>query len=102
MSGSVTSGVLSVVYSTSGHQYKNIYSSGKESLELNSGFYPESYNEVFKQLMLSEETWINYDNKTLPVIIKTSSIKYKTQLDDKLINYNIEVDFAFDKINLTN
>jgi hypothetical protein len=103
VSGSVSSfGVLSVDYSTAGHQYKNIYSSGKESLELNSGFYPESYNEVFKQLMLSEETWINYDNKTLPVNIKTSSIKYKTQLDDKLINYNIEVDFAFDKINLAN
>jgi hypothetical protein len=102
VSGSVTSGVLSVDYSTSVHQYKNIYSSGKELLELNSGFYPESYNEVFKQLMLSEETWINYDNKTLPVNIKTSSIKYKTQLDDKLINYNIEVDFAFDKINLAN
>lgn len=103
VSGSVSSiGVLSVDYSTSGHQYKNMYSSGKESLELNSGFYPESYNEIFKQLMLSEETWINYENKTLPVNIKTSSIKYKTQLDDKLINYSIEVDFAFDKINLAN
>jgi hypothetical protein len=95
-------GVLTTGYSTSSHQYKNIYSSGKESLELNSGFYPESYNEIFKQLMLSEVTWINYENKTLPVNIKTSSIKYKTQLNDKLINYNIEVDFAFDKINLTN
>lgn len=95
-------GVPNTGYSTSSHQYKNIYSSGKESLQLNSGFYPESYNEIFKQLMLSEVTWINYDNKTLPVNIKTSSIKYKTQLDDKLINYNIEVDFAFDKINLAN
>jgi len=29
----------------------------------------------------------------------SSSLAFKTKLDDKLINYKIELEFAFDKIN---
>lgn len=95
-------GVYNTTYDTSNHQYRNIYVSGKESLRLSSGFYRESYNEIFRQLMLSEVLWIEYDNVTLPANIKASSIKYKTQLNDKLINYEIDLEFAFDKINSIN
>lgn len=95
-------GVYNTTYDTGVHQYRNIFVSGKESMKLNTGFYPESYNEVFRQLMLSEVVWIEYKDKTLPVNIKSSSLNYKTQLNEKLINYNIDIDFAFDKINTVN
>ena len=81
------------------HQYKILNKTGKEKLTINSGYYPESFNEVFKQLLLSEEVWIEYDNKTLPVNITNSSFNYKTHLNDKLINYTLDLDFAFDTIN---
>ena len=70
-----------------------------QTLSLNTGFYPEEYNEVFRQLYLSENIWIGFEGKTLPVTIKSQSFNYKTRLNDKLINYTIDIEFGFDKIN---
>tara|TARA_R110000744_G_scaffold2627_5_gene10483 strand:+ start:2016 stop:3167 length:1152 start_codon:yes stop_codon:yes gene_type:complete len=86
-------------YATNRHQYSTFHVNGKEKLSLNTGFYPESYNEVFRQMSLSDKIWIKYNEKTLPVRLMSSSLAFKTKLDDKLINYKIELEFAFDKIN---
>lgn len=86
-------------YNTFEHQDKTFNINAKESLSLNTGFYPEEYNEVFRQFTLSERVWIEYDNKTLPVTVKSSDFSFQTKLNDKLINYTIDVEFAFDKIN---
>ena len=86
-------------YSISNHQYKTLYKEAKESLTINSGFYPESYNEAFKQLLLSEQVWINYKGQTLPCKIKDSSISFQDRLTEKNINYTMNIEFAFDKIN---
>ena len=43
--------------------------------------------------------WINYENNTLPVNIKSSDMSFKTRLNDSLIEYNIELEFAYDTIN---
>lgn len=87
-------------YNTYEHQYKTFNVNAKESLTLNTGFYPEEYNEVFKQMMLSERVWIEYDNKTLPVKLMSNDFSFRTRLNDKLINYTIQIEFAFDKINI--
>jgi hypothetical protein len=86
-------------YSINSRQNKVFNKTGIESLKLNTGFYPESYNEIFRQLTLSEEVWINYDGNTLPITVKSSSLNYKTSVNDKLINYTIDVEFANNKIN---
>ena len=54
---------------------------------------------MFRQLLLSDKVWIEINSQTLPVNIASSSLQFKTQLNDKLINYTIDVDYAFDKIN---
>ena len=84
-------------YSTNNHQSKILTKQGNERLTLNSGFYPEDNNEVFRQLLLSETVWIGEDE--LPCNIVNSSFQFKTQLNDKLINYTLEIEYAFDKIN---
>ena len=86
-------------YDTRRHQQKILTKNGSEKLTLNTGFYPEEYNEVFKQMQLSEDCWIEINSQTLPINVSSSSLNYKTHLNDKLINYTIEVDFAFDTIN---
>ena len=91
--------VASGSYSINNHQYKTLTKQGQESLVLNTGYVKEAYNEVFRQLMLSEQVWINYDSQTLPIKIASSSLKFKDELNDKLIDYTINVEFAFDKIN---
>jgi len=86
------------VYSINEHQKKVFSKMGSETMSLNTGFYPESYNEVFRQLMLSEEVWIRYENNILPINIIDSGMDFKKSVNDKLINYTINVEFAFDKI----
>ena len=86
-------------YDISEHQYRNYNVIGKESISLNSGFYTEDMNEVFRQVLLSEKIWIYYNEKILPVNIKSKELSFKTQVNDKLIDYKIDFEFAFDKIN---
>lgn len=91
--------IVNGTYNISNHQNKVLTKNGSEKLTLNTGFYPEEYNEVFKQMQLSEDCWIEVNNKTLPINISSSELAYKTHLNDKLINYTINIDYAFDVIN---
>ena len=91
--------VSSGTYSINSRQKTVFDKKGVERLQLNTGFYPESYNEIFRQLSLSEELWITYENRILPVTLLSSELTYKTSLNDKLINYTMDVEFAFNKIN---
>ena len=86
-------------YNTYDPQIKLLTKNANQTLKLNSDYYPESYNEVFRQLFLSEKVWIDYEGETLGVNIENKQITYKTSLTDSLINYTIDVSFAFDTIN---
>jgi hypothetical protein len=86
-------------YNTYNPQIKILTKNANQTLKLNSDYYPESYNEVFRQLFLSEKVWIDYEGQTLGVNIENKQITYKTSLTDSLINYTIDVSFAFDTIN---
>ena len=89
-------------YDTSAHQNRVLDLVGKESITMNTGYIDESFNEVFRQLMLSEQVWMTRltdIEEILPLRPKTQSLQFKTRTNDKLVNYTVEFDFAFDKIN---
>jgi len=90
-------------YSRSNHVYRDFNVVGKESVTLSSGFLSEEYNEVFKQMMLSEKVWVTNINddgeQVLPINVKTSNITYKTSLNDKLVEYTFDFDKSYDTIN---
>ena len=90
-------------YNSSNHVNRNFNVIGNESVTLSSGFLSEEYNEVFKQMMLSEKVWVTNILETgeqvLPINVKTSDITYKTSLNNKLVEYTIEFDKSFDTIN---
>tara|TARA_R110002050_G_scaffold24985_2_gene66713 strand:- start:9127 stop:10305 length:1179 start_codon:yes stop_codon:yes gene_type:complete len=95
----ITSSVNGSEYSNSrSSRYKQRLSSTK-SMSLNSGFYPEECNVTFEELVDSSEVWIHKDGVVLPVNIKTSTFNKKTELNDNAINYTINIEFAFNKIN---
>ena len=81
------------------HQDKDFNIIGNESLVINSGFVSESMNDSFKELLLSQYVWIVRSGDTLPVNITESNLTYKTGLNDRLINYTINLKYAFDTIN---
>lgn len=91
------------VYNSSNHVYRDFNVVGKESITLSSGFLSEEYNEVFKQMMLSEKVWVTNitedGEQVLPINVKTSNITYKTSLNDKLVEYTFDFDKSFNVIN---
>ena len=84
-----------VNYNTSQAQTKSFNINGQQSIKLNTGWVDENYSDLITDLLLSET--ILLDGK--PVELKTSSTDLKTSLKDKMINYEIEFDYAFNLIN---
>lgn len=81
------------------HQFVKFNSQGREKFKVNSGFVDESMNETFKELLLSNTVWQYKDEVFIPLTVSTSSLEYKTRQKDRLINYEIEFDYAFNAIN---
>ena len=98
-SSTIYSSTSSVNYNTYDPTSIILDTNTQKSITLNTGFLNEEYNETIRQLMQSEDVWIRENNTTLPVKPKDSSFTYKTQLNDKLVNYTVEFDYAFDGIN---
>lgn len=69
------------------------------SVVMNTGFIKETAVSTLEEMFLSENVWVRWDNKTLPIIPKSKSFVQKTSLNDRLINYTVEFDFAFNKLN---
>jgi len=68
---------------------------GKKSIKVNTDWVTEDYNELLKQLMLSERIIIN----NYPAKINTKSTELFKSVNTKMINYQIEFEFAYDVIN---
>ena len=84
------------------HQFVNYNVQAKTSFKVNSGFMLEAMNDSFKQLFLSERIWWLENDGTLysrPINIKSSTLEYKTRQKDRLINYEVEFEFAFNEVN---
>ena len=74
-------------------------SNGKESITINTGFYPENHNEIVRQELLSEQVWVDDLSNVLPINLKSNTLQFKKSVNDKLISYTLQFDYAFDKIN---
>jgi len=82
-------------YNIAQGQTKSFNINGGQTVKLNTGWVDENYSDIITQLLLSET--ILLDGK--PVEIKTQSSSLKTSLQDKMINYEMEFDYAFNLIN---
>jgi hypothetical protein len=69
----------------------------KQAISVNSFWLPESYNDILKQLLVSDEIYWVYDeanNKVRPLTIVTQNILFKTGAVDKLIQYQFDFQFG--------
>jgi hypothetical protein len=76
-------------------QRRQFNTNGKESIRVNTGWVYEDWNNVLKEIMLSERILI--DNK--PATIKTTSTEFNKNINMNLINYTLEFEFAYNSIN---
>lgn len=87
-------------YSTTAHADKTFNANARESVLLNTGFVDERMNDYFEELMVSEYIWLTDDSDVVyPVKLKDSSFTYRTGLNDRLINYTMNFEKAFDLVN---
>jgi len=89
-------------YKTYQHQQQAFMSQGKDRITMNTGYINDDHNAVIEELLLSEQVWytkITDEELVVPVIPRTKTVTYKTSVNDKLVNYTIEFEHAFDKIN---
>lgn len=64
-----------------------------QTLSVNTFWLPESYNDILKQLLVSDEIyWITNESTGAlkPISIVTNNIQFKTGVVDKLIQYQFE------------
>ena len=75
----------------------------KESIICNTGWVDEVYINQLKQLMNSEYIYIQssaeFGSNYIPVKLRTKQLNVQKHINDKLINYQIEFEYAFDGIN---
>ena len=89
-------------YKTYQHQQQAFMAQGKDRITMNTGYINDDHNAVLEELLLSEQVWytkITDEELVIPVIPRTKTITYKTSVNDKLVDYTVEFEQAFDKIN---
>lgn len=80
------------------HQIVDFNKNAKTSYTLNTTFICQGINIYIQELLLSEQVWLQDSSGVFPVRVTSSSVQYKTSVNDKLINYTIEVEEANDLI----
>jgi hypothetical protein len=85
-------------YDTTEHQVRNFNVQSSFKLSLNTGYVDESYNEPMRELLQSEKVWVEIDSVVKPVNLSTRDLTFKTSVNDKLVDYKIDVEYAFDGI----
>ena len=76
-------------------QRKMFNTNGKKSIKVNTDWVAEEYNDLLKQIMLSEKILIN----NYPAKLNTKSTELFQSINTKMINYQLEFEFAYDVIN---
>jgi hypothetical protein len=84
-------------YNDSDSSNLNYIVDSKQSISVNTDWIPEAYNDILKQLLVSEEIYI-VDNegtgRLTPITIATESVTFKTGVVDKTIQYAFDFDLG--------
>ena len=86
-------------YSLESHGKTIMRVNGMNKLTVNTGFISESAVETIRQIMLSEKVWIDTANGFETVNIEDAGFVTKTIINDKLINYTLNLEYSNPSIN---
>jgi len=92
-----TWGASTLSYENYDSSVLNYIADSKQSLSVNSFWINEDYNDIFKQLLVSDEIYQIYGtgvNDIRPLTITSQNIVFKTGVVDKLIQYQFDFNFG--------
>jgi hypothetical protein len=75
----------------------NYISDSKQALSVQTDWVSQDYNDIFKQLLVTDEAYWIYDEGNgdiRPITINTDSITFKTGVNDKVIQYGFDFNFG--------
>jgi len=82
------------------HTTKKRVGETTESFALNTGFLTENNAQAIEELLVSEYVWLTQSDSTIiPVNITDNSVMRKNHLNDKLIQYTINVEASAPYLN---
>jgi len=82
------------------HASRKRITGSKQSFTLNTDWMSEYYVKQFEELLLSEYVWLfKAGQNAIPVNVTTSNMLKKNHLNDKLINYSLDIETASEYIN---
>jgi hypothetical protein len=79
-------------YSTTNPLYQRYNVNGRKRFTLNTGWVGEDYKDIIEQMLISERVMLD----DVPVNVSTQNITLQKNVNDRNINYTIEVEEAFD------
>jgi hypothetical protein len=82
-----------LTYTDSDSTKQNFATDAFESITVNTDWISESYNDWFKQLLVSDEIYIIEDTD-IRVNLKTTNLEFKTGVVDKLIQYTFDLEYS--------
>ena len=84
-------------YNTYDSQNLTYVVNATQSTLVNTFWIDESYNDIIKQLLVSDEAYWFFDETNgyyRPITIKTNTIQFKTKVVEKLIQYSFEFEWG--------
>jgi hypothetical protein len=87
----------SLQYDSADSSNLNYIVDSKQAIVVNTDWIPETYNDIIKQILVSEEIyWIKDESSAVltPITIATDSITFKTGVVDKVIQYSFEFNYG--------
>ena len=92
---------LRLTYEEDQTKYQRYVVDATELLEVNSDWLEEGYNQLIKQMMVSNEIYEvgssgsdNYNTFLRPLAIQTKDITFKTDINNKLIQYSFVFNYG--------
>ncbi len=95
--GTVVSNAYS--YDTTNNQIQRYNINGKKTYTLNTGYVDESFSLLLEEIMATPRAFMIYDGVEIQVNVKDSNQDFRKHVNDRLINYTIEVEASNDHIN---
>jgi len=65
---------------------------GRDSIVLNTGFLNDGYNQMVKEMLLSNAVYLVEEERY--VTLKDTQVEYKTSLNDNLVQYTFSFEYA--------
>lgn len=76
-------------------QKRTFNANARETIVVNSGYVNEDFSSNIKQIIMSERIFVN----DYPAICKTKSLEIQKNINNHMINYSLEFEFAYNTIN---